>query len=152
MKTVSVRPAIEADLNWILAELKSFSAFFDTQIPLFPNDEFALHGMRMHIENHILLVAESEVGLLGFVAGMFHPHTFNPSIKVLTETFWWVKEEFRGSRAGLVLLNEFTRIGKMHADWLIFTLEDKSPVNDRCLINRGYYQKERCFMLEVDRG
>lgn len=104
--------------------------------------------MKNHIDHHVLLVAESSAGIIGFVSGMLHQHLFNPNIIVLTETFWWVKEEHRGSRAGLVLLNEFTRIGKMKANWIAFTLEHHSPVNDRCLIKRGYAIKEHTYLLE----
>lgn len=148
--TVSVRHAKEDDLPFILSELKSFSIFFDSKYSLFPSEELAYAGMKAHIDNHVLLVAESEEGLIGFISGMFHPHLFNPTILCLTETFWWVPEKHRGGRAGLVLLNEYTRIGKMKAHWLIFTLESHSPVNDRCLIKRGFKPKEKIYLLEVE--
>jgi hypothetical protein len=147
--TVSVRHAKEDDLLFILSELKSFSLFFNSKISLFPSEEFAYAGMKAHIDNHVLLVAESEEGLIGFISGMYHKHIFNPAIECLTETFWWVPEKHRGGRAGLVLLNEFTRIGKMKANWIVFTLEHHSPVNDRCLLKRGYIQKEHTYLLEV---
>lgn len=148
-KTVSVRNAVESDLPWILNELKSFAIFFNSKISLFPSEEFAYAGMKSHITDHVLLVAENEEGLIGFISGMYHKHIFNPAIECLTETFWWVPEKHRGGRAGLVLLNEFTRIGKMNAKWIVFTLEHHSPVNERCLFKRGFVPKEHTYLLEV---
>lgn len=148
-RSVSVRPAIEADLLFIITELRSFSKFFNSKYSLFPSDDLAYLGMQNHIRNHLLLVAEDTNGLIGFISGMFHQHLFNPSIKVLSETFWWIAEKQRGGKAALILLNEFTRIGKMKADWIVFTLEHHSPVNDRCLLKRGYVTKEHNYLLEV---
>lgn len=151
VSTVSVRHAKANDLPFIIEELKSFSVFFNSKIPLFQDERHAVNVMLTHINEHLLLVAEDARGLLGFIGGMYHPHTFNPNIHVLTETFWWCAEKFRQSRAGLVLLNEFTRIGKTKADWIVFTLEQDSRVNEKHLHKRGYLNKERTYILEVER-
>ena len=148
-RTITIRPAVEADLDWIVNELRSFSDFFETKIPLFPTYKDAYDGMKKHIDHHVLIVAELSGKLIGFISGALTTHVFNASIRVLHETFWWIPEQYRGGRAALLLLNEFTRIGKEKADWIFFTLEHKSPVNDRCLLSRGYKTKEHIYMLEV---
>jgi len=51
---------------------------------------------------------------------------------------------------GLMLLEEFTDWGKRNADWISFSLEDKSPVKDTTLTKRGFRLKERSFILEVN--
>lgn len=146
---VSIRPAIESDLEWILNELKDFSKFFNSKISLFPSDDYAREIFMRHITDHLFLVAVQGEQLIGFISGWFSTHLFNPSIILLTETFWWVPPAHRGSRAALMLLNEFTRIGKAHAHWITFALENHSPVNDRCLTKRGYTAKEKSYILEV---
>lgn len=149
MGTINVRRATEQDIPWILTELKKFSAFCATKIPLYPDDVYAGEAMRQHIVNHLVLVAEKSGELLGFVSGILTPHLFNPSINTLTETFWWVKEEHRGSRAGLMLLNEFVEFGKAHCNWILMALETVSPVNERVLTNRGFSLHEKQYILEV---
>jgi hypothetical protein len=148
-KKITVRKAVDSDLPFIVNELKEFSKFFDTKFSLFGSEEHAHNIMKSHIDNHVLLVAENGEELLGFIAGFISAHVFNPSIKVLHETFWWVPEKHRGSRAGLLLLNEFTEIGKKVANWLVFTLEQNSPVNERCLTSRGFGLKEKQYIMEV---
>lgn len=148
-KKVIVRKALESDLPWIIKELKSFSTFHGAKRSLFHSEEHAYKIMKTHIDHHMLLVAESGNELLGFIGGIFTDHVFNPTIKMLNETFWWVPEKLRGTRAGLLLLNEFTDLGKKTADWIVFTLEHHSPVNERCLNRRGYALKERNYMMEV---
>lgn len=149
-KQITVRPALDSDLHFIVNELKAFAQFLGTKTSLFPDESYAYTATKNLIDNHVLLVAESESGLMGFIAGNLHNHLFNPSIRVLDELFWWVKEAYRGSRAGLMLLNEFTRIGKMKADWIFFsTVDGKTKVNDRSIIKRGYRLQDRLFLLEV---
>ena len=134
-----VRPAVEADLDWLLSQLKDFSKFCGTKIPLFDDEGFARQMMINMMQNHVVLVAEKDgIGLMGLIAGLFTPHVFNPKIRVLAETFWWVPPEHRGTRAGLMLLNEFIDYGKRCADWITCALEEKSPVKDRFLTDRGF--------------
>lgn len=147
--SVTVRAAKHDDVEWIVEELKAFSAFFGSKIRLFPDEEHARNGIKAHIDNHLILVAEKAGEFVGFISGIYGRHMYNPSISTLTETFWWVTPKHRNSRAGLVLLNEFVRIGKEKSNWILFTLEHKSPVNDRCLTARGFNLIERNYLMEV---
>lgn len=147
---VYVRPADMADIDWLVRQLRDFSTFFETQRPLFGNVDQVRSGLSALINHHILLVAAREdIGPVGFIGGTVTPHPMNPSIRVLCEMFWWVDGKHRNSRAGLLLLNEFTEWGKHNADWITFTLETKSPVNTTALTKRGFKLKEFNFLLEV---
>ena len=149
--SIVVRGAVETDLEWLFGEMKSFSEFFGSNKSLMPDD--VDHGFKILedlVKNHLFLIAEEDGERLGLIAGMVHPHLFNPAIKVLSEFFWWVPEEHRGSRAGLMLLNEFTKWGKDNVDWVIMTLEHHSPVNTRCLTKRNFKPRETTYMLEVN--
>lgn len=145
---VTIRQARHDDVEWIVNELKSFSDFFDSKMKIFEDIEHARHIIKLHIENHIILVSENETGLTGFISGVVGQHVFNPMINTVTETFWWVAEKFRQGRSGLLLLNEFIRIAKERSHWVIFTLEKNSPINDRCLKSRGFKVIETQYLME----
>jgi hypothetical protein len=145
-----VRKATIEDMPQIMVELKAFSEFYDSKHELFGNDDdYSDALIRAFIEEHVFFVCENDGEFVGFICGLVSPHIYNPSIKVLTESFWWVKPEHRGSKAGLLLLNTFIDFGKGLADWIICTLEDASPVNDSVFYKRGFKLKERSFLLEV---
>lgn len=147
---ISIRPAKSDDIVWLLEELEKFSNFYGTKLSLFGEISHAHGAMLNLIENHLVLIADKQsVGPVGFIAGVVSSHPFNPNIRVLAEYFWWVEEAYRGSRAGPMLLNEFTAWGEQHADWITFSLEHHSPVNDRSLSKRGYRLQEKSFLKEV---
>lgn len=145
---ISLRRATESDIDFIIKELKLFSEFYGSHHKLFPeSEEEARYIIKMFVENHYFIVSENNGQLSGFIAGIEGNHAFNPSLKVLTEIFWWVKAEFRGTKAGAALLNEFNKHGEQF-DWTIMTLEDNSPVNPEALLKRGYRNKEQSFIRE----
>ena len=148
--SIVIRRANENDLDWLLSELKAFADFFGTGKILFPSkltDAEAL--LKTWIAGQLMFMAERDGERLGFIAGMIHQHVFNPEIRCLTEMFWWVPEKHRGTRAGLMLINEFAKWGKDNVDWVLFTLEDNSPVNEKSLTKRGFKLKEKQYLLEV---
>lgn len=152
---IKIRTAKPEDVTWMIPELRKFAAFSQNKYNLFPEDEtYIRKNFENLILNHIVLVAESfnaegTAEGIGFIAGMYSAHAFNPAIQTFLELFFWVKEERRNCRAGALLLNEYLRIGKETANWIVFTLEDVSPVRDEFLTKRGFRLKERNFLLEV---
>lgn len=148
--TPNIRRAVTADIPWILSQLKEFSKFYGTKRELYSDDEWGTFFIGHLIDQHLFLVAESDqLGLLGLIAGTIEPHPYNPEMICLNECFWWVDEKHRGSKAGLLLLNDFIRRGKESCDWIWMTLEHHSPVKDLTLIRRGFKEQERSFLLEV---
>lgn len=149
MGDVGVRKADLTDMGWMLGQLKEFAKFFGTKKSIYRNDAFVQQIITTVIQHHIMLVAEKKnVGLVGLIGGYLIPHHFNPDIRVLSEAFWWVDEKYRGGRAALMLLNEFQKFGEKNADWISFTLEAHSPVNERALIKRGFHLHEKQYLLE----
>jgi hypothetical protein len=147
---ISVRPATHADLPWLLDQLRQFDAFFGSARSLFPSVEQAEAIIGGLIDTQPILVADNDAGPVGFICGALHPHPYNPALIVLSEMFWWVAEEYRGSRAGLALLNEFIAIGERLAHWIIMTLETNSKLDPEHLFRRGFRLKELSYLLEVD--
>lgn len=148
--SVKIRRATEEDIPWLINELRQFAQFFGTKLSLL-DEETAPLGLSRLILNHPFFVAEKEsVGPVGFLSGLLSPHAFNPKITQLTEVFWWVSEEHRQSKAGLLLFQEYVAFGKANADWINCTLEVGSPVKDAFLERQGFRLQERSFILEVN--
>ena len=81
--TYNVRFAREEDIDQILVELKKFSKFFDMKYELYPVDEnYAREFVYQMIHDHVMFVCvDGSDELIGFIAGMFSPHIFNPQLK-----------------------------------------------------------------------
>lgn len=144
----TIRKAAVSDINYILSQLKEFSEFFDSKYSLY-DEESAPGILEMMINEHVFLLAFKDDEPVGFISGFVTPHLFNAKIKTLTETFWWVDKKHRGSRAGLILLNEFVKYGKENCHWIFMTLEKNSPVRDETFTRLGFIEKEKNFLLEV---
>jgi hypothetical protein len=147
--SITVRKAEQEDTPWLLDQLQQFDKFFGSRRSLFPDLEYAQATLAGLIAEHPFFVAVDARGPVGFIAGVLMPHFLNPSIKLLSELFWWVAEEARGSRAGALLLAAFTQHGRQYADQIVMTLEVDSPIDPASLINRGFRLKEVNYLLEV---
>jgi hypothetical protein len=143
-----VRKAKVEDIEWLVAESEEFAKFFDAKISLY-NPEHLSHVFGVLIDSHLIFVAEVRGERSGFIAGLYTSHFLNPHITTLTELLYWVSPKFRGSRSALMLLNAFDEWGAEHADWVLMTIEDKSPMKDETLFKRGFRHKENCFIKEI---
>lgn len=150
MTSITIRNAELTDIDWLIPELREFSKFFGSKIPLFDDEQYARDGLKNLITSHLFFVASSGDKPVGFISGLVTNHIWNPKIKVLTEVFWWVIPAYRtASKAGLMLLKAFTDWGTGHVNWINFTLEHNSPVSDRSLLKRGFKPTETNYLLEV---
>ena len=148
--SISIRSATLNDIDWILGELKKFADFYDSKKSLYGDESQSKIALSNLIDQHIFLIADKEsVGPIGFIAGLISPHLFNQAIKTLSELFWWVTESERLSRAGSMLIDEFLAWGKANADWIFFSLEQNSPVDEKCLLKRGLRLQEKQYLMEV---
>lgn len=137
-------------MDWLLVQLRAFDKFAGFKRSLMEDDAHARAALLDMLEKHVAFIAEDPAGQrLGFIAGYKSGHPFNPHLRVLTESFWWVAPEHRGSGAGHALLNEFDAYGRRYCDWTIMTLEHHSPVSPRHLIKRGYMPREQSYLLEA---
>lgn len=148
---MNVRPAKLTDLDWLMSQLRTFSKFYGTKRMLFSSDEAQNRRVvSAMVVNDVFLVCEDDKGPVGFVSGFLVPHAFNPTLRLLSENFWWVCEGRRGSRAARLLLDAFIEEGRKRADWVDFGIVvGKTKANDRTFINRGFALKEKRFLMEV---
>lgn len=146
-----IRVAETGDIPWMCVELRKFATFVGTKRSLFPSVEKCVSTLEMLVAQHPVFVAISRVAdqRLGFIGGTLTAHPMNEEIQILTELFWWVTPECRGGRAGLLLLQAFQAYGRAHADHIVMTLEEHSPVNPETLTKRGFRVVEHTYLLEV---
>lgn len=146
-----IRQAQGSDIPWLLAECKAFDQFFGAKHSLFPDEETAIEKISelMNPEVGCFYVAETDLARVGFIVGILSPHYFNPRLRTLAELLWWVNPLYRGTRAGLALLEAYIRFGAQHADQVVMTLEENSPINPSSLTKRGFRLKESNYLLEV---
>lgn len=147
--TYKIRRAQATDVAWLKCELRKFSTFIETKYELYGSEEYTEDGLKLLIEKHFLTIATQEENPVGFIAGYFNPHLFNPSILVLCELFWWVTPEHRNSRVGAMLMNEFIDFGKKNAQWISFSFNRFTEVNEHALTKRGFHLHEKTYLLEV---
>lgn len=150
---ISIRRANTSDTAWVARELRAFDAFFGgtySWIPQQPGElERRVYEMLKAEHMYPWWVALLDGEPVGFIAGVLHPHHFNPEVVCLSEMFWWVTPAHRQSRAGWMLLSTFTLFGHGAANLIIMTLEAESPVKFGTLERLGYRVKETNFLLEV---
>jgi hypothetical protein len=149
---ISVRRATRLDVPWLLTQLEEFASFFGSKHSLFPKDPMVAVTIVTAFVDQLeffLAVDHATQRPVGFIAGALNKHPMNPAIRVLSEVFWWVTPDRRGSSAGARLLERFLAFGEGNADWIVMTLEAKSPVDPASLERRGFHQHERTYLLEV---
>jgi hypothetical protein len=144
-----LRRAQGGDIPWLQCELKKFSTFIETKYELYGSDEYTEDGLQLLIDQHYLTIATLQEKPIGFMAGYFNPHLFNPAIKVLCELFWYVVPEHRRSRAGAMLMNAFIEFGKKNVQWISFSLNRFTEVNETSLLKRGFHLHEKTYLCEV---
>lgn len=147
---VSVREATVADIPWLIEQLKEFSVFYDPKLSFFGDEEYVVSGIEVLIKEHVFLIAVKGTVRLGFVAGILSGHMYNPRIKVLNESLWWVEKKFRNGKAAFMLLETFIERGKKEkADLVHFVLSGKNRIKDKALLKRGFYLNERIYTKEM---
>lgn len=147
---ITTRAALTSDVDWLFQQCEDFAKFYGSKISLAGNPEYGKFFLTNMIEKHFVLIGEKDGVPAGFIAGMITPHHFNPDIQQLAELLWWVGEEHRKSGVGAKLFAEFIAFGKANCDWITFTLEENSPIDDSALLKRGFRLTEKAYLMECN--
>lgn len=142
-----VRRAVEADREWLLKQCESFISYLDMELPFNAEhiNDLVTTFINSH-ETHYALVATNDGVPYGVAAAVLQPHLFNPNVSVFVELMWWVEEDKRKSRAGLILLDALDTIGRKVADYSSIATEAKSQLNEKTLIKRGFKKQELAYI------
>lgn len=146
---MEVLRATKDDIPWLASELRKFELSLGAKHSYIPPTEELLHQeLQALLTDHVLLVAWERGVRMGTIGGMRTFHPYNPHVSVLLERFWWVPEEHRGSRAGYMLLREFSNIG-LSSDLVVMTVLPDTPAGAAKLLDRlGYRLGEQTFIME----
>lgn len=115
---------------------------------VFPNrpvdkEHLRLFGTEL-ITRHVVIVADDEGEVKGFIAGLYQPHFLNPNITMLQEIAWWVPEEHRKTGAGWALLKGFSAL--KNTDITSVGLLKQSGVAARHMEKLGYKEFETAWV------
>lgn len=147
LRSVLVRPGVPSDIPWLLTQLRAFAAAYPVAITLYGDDAYAEGLVGTVMREQFLAVAEDESGQsVGFIAGAYGTHPYNPDLRICSELWWWVVPESRGTRAGVLLLRELEHWADGLNAPLCLTVETDSPVSDRFLAKHGFVPAERQFI------
>jgi GNAT superfamily N-acetyltransferase len=98
----------------------------------------------------LLLIVDDKIK--GFIAARAQPMLFNPKITVASETLWWVEEEYRRSRYGLILFDAFeewaSAIGASTVAVSHFPNTIGSSIS-KLYKKRGYKEMENAYIKEL---
>lgn len=145
-----VRPATQDDLSWTISQLKTFAHQVSKKHLLFPKDEnYVAHYISQIIAEQVLIIAELNGEPVGLIGGFYGPHFFNPDLNILTELFWWVMPEHRGTPAAQLLLESFVEKGRATADQVVFALGTATPVKGDKITALGFEPVEQMYLMEV---
>lgn len=98
------------------------------------------------IDNETALICWKDgepVGLLGWLVG---PNPFNPDLFIAAEILWYILPEHRGTRAGYLLMKEFSEWLDKYEILGTMSLLSTSEVSPRSLERFGFKQTEYQFM------
>lgn len=150
---IEIRPANSDDLNWLVGELREFDRFYQTKKRLFGNEQIVREKMLEIIEGHVCFMAEKRTDgnpsePIGFIAGILRPHFYNPDLRVLSQLFWWVVPGERKTLAASMLMDEFVKVGREHADWITFNMSRWTPVKKESFLRRGFNVSDQVYLME----
>lgn len=147
MSEWGVRRATELDIPWVVEQAKEFIEYL--QLPLKWNEAHMYGVVEEYVKSHHVILAIKGTLRVGVAAGFVTPHLLDPSTKVFTEIMWWVRPEWRGSRAGVMLLNAMEYVAKSRGAFFVLSTEEHSPLNKASLAKRGYKLRELSYVKEM---
>jgi hypothetical protein len=142
-----VRLATEEDVTWVVEVAATKMLIEELGKPQYVNSQHIKTLVHTCIATKsIWIVLKNEVRI-GCLAAFVVPNLFNPSITCLTEVMWWVDEEHRTGRAGLLLLKAFMDEADNY-DEATMSLLTTSDVFNHSLEKRGFILREFGFHKE----
>lgn len=143
-----VREAIVGDLEEINAMGGDFiDTAFELDIPFVSS----MHMVELCFAQGVMLIAEREGVIAGFVTALTMPFIGDPDVLVMAEVCWWVKPEFRGSRAGLMLIRALEKEAGLQgcAELSMFSMVGEHDVG-HIYEKRGFALREKTYSKRIE--
>lgn len=143
---MNIRRATQADMPVLLMYAQQFIEFMDSRYVVY-KEEHIRNILSLIIDKHVFAIAEKDGMIVGGIGAMYVPSIYDPTTILLTETFWWVGEEWRNTRAGWLLLDFLITFADVHTLPLVMSSLDKSGEGvDRLLQKRGFNLSEKSWV------
>lgn len=151
----TVRVAEDKDISSILDIARKFYVHSEFDKIGFTVDRDGFYNycsILMRLPSAIIMVLEEEEKVIGSISGILQPLFLNPSVLMITENWWWVDPEYRGSRGGIKLEKELIQWGKERGACKIIMSTSHSPKEESLknyYIKMGYTYLESHFIKEI---
>lgn len=141
-----IRLAEEKDFDDILRLSEAF--WQDTQFTESFEPDHTLKMVKFSHDQNFLSVVEHENEIIGFAAGIYAPLLGNSKVLAGTEIAWWVDENHRGGKHGIMLLkfmeNQARTLGVKY--WNMVAMESSMPEVIKGMYERmGYTHQESTY-------
>ena len=149
IKGFSIREAEEKDLISCLLLFKEFFKESKITVTWSQNKVVNVFKSSLNNPNIVLLIAEFENEIVGFIAGTIMQPLFSEEI-VSTELAWFVTQEHRGSTAALRLFKTFEEWSKKNKAVLI-SVSDIEDINNLSTFynKKGYKKTETTYTKRI---
>lgn len=149
---VVVRPATPDDFLEMAEHGREWwlQTEFSRHIPYDPAS--IVESLHVLADSKMLLVAEAELDIVGFVGGIVVPLYVNAAYKVGMERFWWVHPDYRRSGVGAQLLAGIEAAAKAAGCtlWSMIAMQCMDPERAGTIYeSAGYHWTERTYTKEL---
>jgi len=148
IESATLRPATERDLFDVARMASSFLRSVETYGAVIPNTPAHIDRVsRTLLEHGVIVLAERHGIAVGMIAGLVYPDLMTTLITI-SELWWWVDEDVRGTGIAEVLLERFELWGREHGATRA-QIGSRHRVLDRYYKRFGYAPIERIFVKEL---
>ena len=144
-----IRHAVESDIPDIIRMAGRFWEQTDYKVPF--DADSALGLIKTCMVQNLCMVLDID-GVRGFVGGISFPLMGNNAYTIGAELAWWVDEEYRSGRNGLILMQaieDSARESGVHY-WSMMNLESVNPeIAETIYLRSGYKKTESTFLKEL---
>jgi GNAT superfamily N-acetyltransferase len=144
--TYEVRIAEEQDKEWIeqVAAVRMLTE--ELNRPELVNPSRIKLLVKKGIDERTCFIAFKDGEPAGVLGAFLIENMFEPSIKVLSEVFWYVLPEYRETRIGFLLLNLFDETARQIAnESALSILTGSTEINIDSFAKRGFMLDEFAF-------
>jgi len=145
---MEIRQAYITDLDELLVNAETFMGLLDMELEI--DHEYLKSVFVDLIRRHIILVAVHKDKIVGSIAGLCTSSMFDRNTKIVSETFWWMMPDSRGTTGGYKLLKEFEKRAKAtNCKYITLSRLAKSPVQQATYEKAGYNITEETWVKRI---
>jgi hypothetical protein len=147
-----IRKATPDDIADIIEMGQKFIAYSEFRGFVHPSVAEMAQTVAGIIQNGVLFVIDEDGKAVGMLAGILTPFWMSPTNVIATELLWWVNEESRAGRGGIMLVKAFEEWAREQNAVAVsisdLIIQGESPVG--ALVGRmGYRMVERSHIKEL---